>query len=148
MWCCHNPYPGCYANRADAAKHCKATKQSPDVTKCGEYIYCCDEKCPEGTGGKPSGENNTLNSLLFSSPLRPHFTPLRVHVYSVPSACACFSTADKVEFLRCETLRKTRKDGGGGDLRNPIILTPECHGPPNSLLYTHTPHANASCPIF
>ena len=60
MWCCHNPYPGCYANRADAATHCKAsTKQSSDVTKCGEYVYCCDEKCPEGTGGKPSGGDAT-----------------------------------------------------------------------------------------
>ena len=79
VWCCHNPYPGCYANRADAAKHCKATKQSPDVTKCGEYIYCCDEKCPEGTGGKPSGENNTLNSLLFSCSLT---LPLYVYTYT------------------------------------------------------------------
>ena len=66
MWCCHNPYPGCFANPSDAAAHCKvprksdgAKKQSPDMTKCGEYVYCCDEKCPEGTGDKPSGGDAT-----------------------------------------------------------------------------------------
>jgi hypothetical protein len=55
VWCCHNPHPGCFANPSDAAAHCKvprksdgAKKQSPDMTKCGEYVYCCDDKCPGG----------------------------------------------------------------------------------------------------
>ena len=68
MWCCHNPFPGCFDNPSDAATHCKekkpdgSKKLSPDMTKCGEHIYCCSEQCPAGASGSSSGSGSGSGS--------------------------------------------------------------------------------------